>query len=138
MKVVLDTNVLISGLLWRGKPNRLLKAIEEGHLTLCSSKHLAEELGGVLKRKKFAGKLAERNTSVDQVLEIFEELAHFYPDLPIPPVIKEDPSDDKVLACALSSGAEWIISGDPHLLRLKSYERIEILSPDQALRKLPL
>lgn len=43
MKVVLDTNVLISGLLWLGKPNRLLKEIEGGNLTLCSSKHLAAE-----------------------------------------------------------------------------------------------
>ena len=98
--------------------------------------HLATELRAVLQRRKFAQMLAERNTSVDQVLESFEEYAEFYPDVPLQPVIKEDPSDDKVLACAWSSGAEWIISGDIHLLRLKSYRQIEILSPARALRKL--
>jgi predicted nucleic acid-binding protein len=78
----------------------------------------------------------ERDVSIDQLLEIFEEYAEFYPDLAIDPVITEDVADDRVLACALSAGADWIITGDDHLLRLKSYRNVAILTPLQALNKL--
>ena len=68
-------------------------------------------------------------------MEALLSLVEVVQDLPIEPVVKRDPDDDKILACAIAAQAHWIVSGDDHLLSLKSYREISILTPRQFARR---
>ena len=133
IKVVLDTNVLISGLLWEGLPNNLLAMVKQGKLELCTSTEIIEELEGVLKREKFKPRIEELGTNVNELVSSIMILASFYQVETYPNVINEDPDDNMFLACALNSGANYVISGDRHLLSLGRYKHIKILSPSDFL-----
>ena len=134
MKVVFDTNVLISALLWHGPPHTLLKMVEEGDLILCITPLLLEELRDVLCRPFFSPFIMKRNTSSKEILLAIAEIVELYSDKIIDPVVKDDPDDDIVLSCALISGAKQIITGDSHLLKIKKWLDISILTPQQFLK----
>jgi len=127
--VVADTSVLVSALLWRGLPHRLLVAAEAGRLTLYSSPPLIEELAGVLRRPKFAARLQARRATPEDVMAGYLRLARVVLPQPSAPVIADDPDDDAVLACAVAAQAPYIISGDHHLLNLKRYRFVHLVSP---------
>jgi len=133
MKVVIDTNVIISGLLWQGPPNKLLKLVKQGKLELCISPSLLGELSRVLNETKFSHRIVILNTSVEELIAGLLKLLRIFPDETIPPTILADPDDDKVLSCAKFTGAKYIITGDPHLLKLKNWSGISILTPQQFL-----
>jgi putative PIN family toxin of toxin-antitoxin system len=130
MRIVLDTNTVISGLLWFGNPRQILDLAEEGTVTICTSSNLLNELEKVLARPKFTERLATVGTSVEEVLDRFIELAEVVEKVM---VVTADPDDDAVISCALAAGADCIVSGDAHLLDLKSYGDVEILSAVQFL-----
>ena len=133
MKIVLDTNTVISGLLWKGAPRQILDLARSGSLTLFTSPELLAELANVLERKKFSARLALAETNVDELVYGYAALAKTIRPAKIKPMIKADPDDDKVLACAKAAKAEVITSGDDHLLNLKEYEGIRILTVNQLL-----
>ena len=133
MKLVLDTNVLISAIFWQGTPHEILISIEKGTFALCITPVLLDELKDVLSRPKFSYRIKECNTSREELLTAIIDVAELYPDRKIAPVIKDDLDDDCVLACALTSGAQYIITGDPHLLKLKDWSGILIMTPPQFL-----
>ncbi len=133
MKIVLDTNTVISGLLWKGAPRQILDLARSGSLTLFTSPELLAELANVLERKKFSARLALAETNVDELVYGYAALAQTIRPAKIKPMIKVDPDDDKVLACAKAAKAEVITSGDDHLLNLKEYEGIRILTVNQLL-----
>jgi uncharacterized protein len=132
--VVLDTNVYISALLWTGISHRLLHLAETGDLTLVTTPAIIEELRDVLSRPKFRLRIRTLQSSVAELMEALLSLVEVVQDLPIEPVVKRDPDDDKILACAIAAQAHWIVSGDDHLLSLKSYSEISILTPRQFAR----
>ena len=129
MRVVADTNVVVSALLWTGIPHRLLRAAETGRITCYASPALIEELTGVLARPKFTARLQSLHVNAEEMIAGYVRLAHVVLPQPIPPVVLEDPEDDAVLACALAAKATYVVSGDPHLLTLKQYRSIHIVSP---------
>ena len=104
-----------------------------GSLTLFTSPELLAELANVLERKKFSARLALAETNVDELVYGYAALAKTIRPAKIKPMIKVDPDDDKVLACAKAAKAEIITSGDDHLLNLKEYEGIRILTVNQLL-----
>jgi len=129
MNVVCDTNVLVSAVLFGGQPREVLRRIAEGNAIGYTSPDLKRELADVLAREKF-GLSSEQVSSILQLIgETFIEVV---PD-EIPDVIRDDPDDNVVLACAVAANAQWIVSGDRHLLDLKSYQETTILSPVDAL-----
>lgn len=133
MKVIIDTNVLISALLWQGLPNDVLKLVKEAKFELCITPYLLEELSGVLHRDKFSPRLLTLNTSAEELANGIMRSLKVFPDRNIPPTIRDDLDDDRVLSCAKVSGAKYIITGDPHLLKLKTWSGISILTPRQFL-----
>ena len=133
MKIVLDTNTVISGLLWKGAPRQILDLARSGSLTLFTSPELLAELANVLERKKFSARLVLAETNVDELVYGYAALAKTIRPAKIKPVIKADPDDNKVLACAKAAKAEIITSGDDHLLNLKEYEGIRTLTVNQLL-----
>ncbi len=135
MNIVLDTNTVISGLFWRGAPRQVLDLARSGTFTLFTSPDLLSELTDVLGRKKFSEKLALAETSVEELVFGYASLAKTVRPNKIDSVIKADPDDDKVLACAKAAKVEIIASGDSHLLDLKEYKGIQIMTVNQLLEQ---
>ena len=138
MRLVLDTNAALSGLLWHGNPGKLINAAQAGSLTLYTTAPLLAELHGVLGREKFTKHLHVRGLSATQVFEGYAALATVVVPAIIPPVIIDDPDDDAVLACAVFAKADLVVSGDPHLLKLEHYEDVPIVTPAEAVKRLGL
>ena len=122
LRVVLDTNVLISAILFGGKPRQILEKAIRGEIRLCLSEPILEELKGVLQRSKF-------DYSPEMIQFILTELmaiADFVNPSETLNVVLEDPEDNRILECAVEAKANYIISGDLHLLKLSRYLDIEV------------
>ncbi len=136
MRAVFDTNVLLSGLLWRGHPHTLLERVRAGTLAIVSSPALLIELTEVIGRAKFDVILVRSNTSRARALAEVRQLAEVIDPPPLSQPVCRDPDDDAVLALARAASADLIISGDDDLLSLRAFEGIPVVSPAQALRRL--
>jgi len=134
-KVVLDTNTIISGILWDGNEARVIEKAEKGEVKLFMSPKLVEELEGVLKREKFTRKLEGKESTVEQSVAKIALIATLIEPAKKINIIKDDPDDNRVLECAVSASADVIISGDKHLLELKTYSGIDIMSAGDFLRR---
>ena len=131
--VVVDTNVIVSALLFGGTPGRLIDLWKERRIQLFVCKEIIDEIMRVLTYPRF--QLSEKEISYliyDEILPYSEIV-----DIPSGPVIiSRDPSDDKFIRCAVASGADVIVSGDRHLLSLKEHGDIKILTPTRFLADL--
>jgi putative PIN family toxin of toxin-antitoxin system len=133
VRLVLDTNTALSGLLWSGTPGQLLDAAQASRIELASSTLLAE-LRGVLARAKFAKQLAKRSLAADDLFDGYAALVTMVMPAQITPTIARDPADDQVLACALAARADLIVSGDAHLLDVSHFQGIAIVTATAALQ----
>lgn len=134
MRAVIDTNVLLSGLLWRGQPHALLEHVRIGTLVMVSSPALLAELTDVIGRAKFDAILVRTKTTRERALEEVRQLAEVIEPAPLPAPVCRDPDDDAVLALALAAKVDLIVSGDEDLLVLQVFEGIPIVAPTQALQ----
>ena len=135
MRIVVDTNVLISGLLWSGPPNRILKWARDGLVVLISCESTIDELKRVIQYKRFNQQLSVLKISSPDVIAYAMNLVTFVPNPQnMPQVISEDPFDNLFLALASENEAHLIVSGDHHLLELKEYNSIQILTPSFAVQ----
>lgn len=136
MRVVLDTNVIASALLWGGTPERLIDAAGEGRVELLTSAALVAELSGILERTKFARKLKAKNLSAAEAVARYREVAETVDAAPIEEARLRDPDDAAVLGCALSGRADAIVTGDDDLHALGSYRGIPILTAAECLERI--
>ena len=134
MRLVLDTNVVASGLLWSGTPAQLIDAAQADEIELFTSRVLLAELTRILRRTKFAMAISTSGSTLDELVLGYAELATLVMPTPISPTILDDPDDDHVLACALTAGADAIVSGDRHLLDLHTFQSVPIVTPAEATR----
>ena len=122
-RVVIDTNVMISALLFGGEPGKLI--------TLWKEKRILDEYVRVLVYPKFELSADDVGYILyGEILPYFDTVATRRGSM----IVAEDPSDDKFICCAQSGRAGVIISGDQHLLRLESYRKIRIVTPARFLR----
>lgn len=133
MKLVLDTNTLVSAMGWDGPPARILRACRAGRFFLVTSPDLLEELTRVLTYPKL--RLIAQHQDLPQILEWLHA-----PERVVLPrrrvqVVTIDPADDRVLEAAVEGHAEAIVSGDEHLLALKAFEGISILTATAFCRR---
>ena len=135
MRLVLDTNTVVSGLLWDRTPSRLIEAALQGRIELFTSEALLLELEDVLPRRKLARRVAASGLSIAQLTARFALLAQRIVPAAISPT-SADPDDDHVLACALAARADLVVSGDSHLLNLKSFQGIPIIKAAEALERI--
>lgn len=129
LRIVLDSNVVISGFLFGGPPARLLQYGAGGMVQCFTSLAILDEIRDVLQRPKFG-------LSPEQALTFVEEL-HELCRVVTPKdrirAVPADPDDNAVLECAVEAAANWIVSGDSHLLDLRQWRDIRILSPSEAI-----
>ena len=131
MRVILDTNVFISGVFFGGPPSRILEGWRDGRLKLVLSPEILDEY------QRVADELHTQFPDID-LLGLFELLlvaAEMHHAEPLPEAVCIDPDDDKFLACALASSAHLVVSGDKHLLQVAGYREIEILRPRAFIEK---
>lgn len=134
MRIVCDTNVIISALLWAGTPARIWDRVESGADRLLISRPMLDELTRVLGYPKIARALARRSLRPRDVVGAVVGTAELvWPRRLTSPVVREDPDDDHVLACAVAAGAEFVITGDAHLLALGRWQGIRIMTPGNYL-----
>lgn len=133
MRIVLDTNVVVSALIWGGTPYRLIQAAADGDIELCTSPALLIELRDVLGRAHLASRLAQQRSSIGQAIGFYVELAISVSPLATLRVVPGDANDDHVIAAALAARAELIVSGDRHLLSMGSHEGMRIVNAAEAL-----
>lgn len=131
-KVVADTNVFISAILFGGKPEEIRRLAREGKIELLVSEIMIAEITGILKRKF--------NWSDWQISEAVKDITTYTtlitPTLTLS-VIKEDEPDNRVLECASEGRAQFIVSGDEHHLQpLREFQGIQILSPAEFLERI--
>jgi putative PIN family toxin of toxin-antitoxin system len=132
VRVVADTNTVVTAFLWGGAPADLLTAAREQRLTLFTSAALIAELEDVLAREKFAARIAQVGSTVADLLAGYRALAQLVRTAEITPVSR-DPDDDQVLACALAADAGLIVTRDQDLRTLDPFRTIRILSAREAL-----
>jgi putative PIN family toxin of toxin-antitoxin system len=136
VRLVLDTNVVASGLLWAGgPPAQLIDAAQAGAVELFTSKTLLAELTRILARTKLARAVATSTLSIDELVLGYAELATIMTPANIAPT-SADPDDNHVLACALAAQVDLIVSGDPHLLDLKQFHSMPIVTPREAVARI--
>ncbi len=136
VRVVLDTNLLVSGLLWGGGlPRQLINAAKAGQFELCTSEILLAELLDVLSREKFAERLSSAGLTAAGIVEDVRRLALVVPAPAVPPrIVPTDPDDDHVIAAAIAGSAALIVSGDKRdLLPLGSVQGIAIVTAREAI-----
>ena len=107
MRVVLDTNVVVSTLVWGGVPYKLLQAATEGDIELYTSPALLTELSEVLARPHLTSRLQSQRSSVEPALALYAELAVVVSPLVAPRAVPRDVDDDRVIAAAAAAQAHW-------------------------------
>ena len=131
MKVILDTNVFISGVFYGGPPNRILNAWRDGKIQLVISHEILREYLRV--GEIFADKFP--SIELQPILDLVTIKAELHVAEDLPGQVCSDPDDDKFLACAIASGNNIIVSGDKHLLEISGFQGIEILKPHEFIKK---
>jgi len=132
MRLVLDTNVVASALLWDGPPRLLLRTGPHENIVLLSSAPLLAELTDILSRPKFEQKIAASLLSVDQLVDLYAELVSLVRPALVPR-LAPDPDDDVVIGTAIAAKAEFIVTGDNALLSVADFEGGRIVSVREAL-----
>ncbi len=130
MKVVLDTNVLVSALIKPGKPRDLFNKLIK-HKQLVLSKAILEEFLDVIEDSKVAKYTNEQDVTI--FLNILGNAARIIEIKSKFKAVKEDPNDDVIIRTAYDGKADFIISGDKHLLALREFKGIKILTIDEML-----
>ena len=125
MKVVLDTNVFVSGVFFGGPPYEILEAWRDGKIQLLLSPAILEEYQRVMRELGVQFPEIEVEALIDFIIVHSEIIL----PAPLPPVIQTDPSDDKFLECGVAGEATCIVTGDKHLLKLLSFKGVSILKP---------
>jgi uncharacterized protein len=130
MILVLDTNVVISGMLSpEGPAAEITRRWEKGEFDVVVSPELLAELGGALQYPKVAKYIQFSQEELSSFLQRYANSAVSVSLETRLEVIEDDPDDNRVLECAVAGGASFIVSGDKHFLALKEYEGIVMLSP---------
>ena len=132
MRLVLDTNVVASAILWGGTPRVLLQAAREKRVELFSSTAMLAELTDILGQRKFARKIAASQLTIDQLVDGYAQLAALVRPVATPR-IAPDPDDDVVIGTALAAKADLIVTGDKPLLTVSEHQGVRIASVAQAI-----
>lgn len=124
MRIILDTNVFVSGIFFNGPPHQVLKAWRDGKLKLAISVEIFEEY------QRVVATLAEKFPSID-LKPILDFVMIHAEMIATPPPVCVDPDDDKFFACAIAGNISTIVSGDNHLLQISPYHEVRVMKPRQ-------
>ena len=133
LRLVLDTNVVLSALLWEGKPAELLDLGATDDVRLFTSHTLLDELERSLVKPRLASRLTATGLTAQQHAANYASLAELVIPTPLPTAVSRDRDDDHVLACAIAAGAAAVVTGDDDLLVLGAYQGIAMMRVAECL-----
>ncbi|MEY3869312.1 MAG: putative toxin-antitoxin system toxin component, PIN family [Microcoleaceae cyanobacterium] len=133
MRVIIDTNLFVSGWLWGGIPARLFRLARARQLIICASEPILAELEKTLSKQKLWGKLQSLGFTVEYLISGTGELVEVYPISAINVPDLRDPNDNMILATTIAADANVIVTGDRDLLVLQEYEGITIVTAREFL-----
>ncbi len=136
IRAVLDANVFVSGIVTEGIPRNILRAWRAGHFHLVESPATLNEIGRVLRYPKIARRHRWSETEIDAFMESLQALAILTPGRLHLNEVAADPSDDRYLECAIEGEADYLVTGDRHLLGIGVYREVEIVTPREFLELL--
>jgi len=137
LKIVLDANVFVSALINpHGKPAQILNYVFENKIRLFTSPSIIEELQRVLSYPKLVKRHGLEKEELKKFVSDLLSIMSLVEGKKAIDVIVEDPTDNNYLSCALDAKADFIVSGDMHLLNLREYEGTQIITPTQFLEML--
>lgn len=125
---VLDTNIFISAVFWKGKPYKIINKAINQEIIVFISEEIIKEI-----RKVLARDFALEKQEIDNIIDAVAYFTHFIKPKEKVNVVKEDPDDDRIIECALACEAEFIVSRNKHLLKLNTFRNIKIVSPEKFL-----
>ena len=135
MKVTLDTNVLVSGTFWTGNSFGILNLIDKNKLRNITSKEIIKEYYKVINSDEIIDKIEDKKLKILKIAhKIINNSEIVEPSVKID-IMKDDPDDNKILECAIAGNVDCIVSNDKHLLKLKKFRNISILTPDDFIEK---
>lgn len=135
IKLVLDTNTIISGLFWKGNEFQLLEKIEKGNAELFLTQDMLLEIGKVLHYPRLEKYVRSAGITPEVLLEKIISFSILL-DAQEQVTVCRDPEDDKVISCAIAANAQYIVTGDEDLLVLKKYKGIQIITTKEVLELL--
>lgn len=130
IEAVYDTNILVSSFIGKGPPHNVFNAVLKGKVKLISSPEIIEEFNNVIPREKF--KFTEKQ--IKQAKSIVLRISNIIEPKEKVNVIKEDPDDNKILECAKAGKVKYIVSGNIHLLKLKKWLNIKIVTANEFMK----
>jgi putative PIN family toxin of toxin-antitoxin system len=132
MRIVADTNLLIASIFWSGAPYKIVQQALDGKIEIVTSKDILNEVRKVLKDPEEEFVLSEQE--IDDIVNGILLYAKLVEPAVTVDVVKRDPKDNPIIACALTAKAEFIVTRDKDLLVLKEYAGIKILTPEEFLK----
>ena len=130
MNITVDTNFLISATQWDNSVAfKLLKRLLEANIKIFTTKDILDEFSEVLQRDFKYNK--EETTNILEEILVFVNIIEAQEKIKI---VKDDPDDDKIIECALASNSDYLITYDRHLLKIKEYKSIKIITPEEMLK----
>jgi uncharacterized protein len=133
MKIVLDTNVLVSATFWNGDSEKIIQKVENKEIELILSKEILDEFDAVLNYKDIQDKIKNKNLELKRTVEKITILCAIIEPKQKLNIIIDDPTDNKFLECAIEGKADFIVSKDKHLLKIKEYQGIKTITPEELL-----
>ena len=122
LRVVLDTNIFVSSVFWKGNPYNVVRLALDDKIKICVSLEILQELEKVLRRN-----FEEEDGFIKNQINLILGYAEVINIVSKIKAVKEDPDDDKIIECAFDGKADYIVTGDPHLLNLKEFNGIKIV-----------
>ena len=136
LKIVLDTNVWISGLIWGGRPAEIITAAEDNRLSILISEEIIAEISRVLNYPKLKDAYQPTGLNRKDLIETIIKIGKIVKVMKKLNVVHEHPADNKFIECAWASKANYLVSGDKHVLRINAYKKTKILTVNDFLRLL--
>jgi putative PIN family toxin of toxin-antitoxin system len=127
VRIVLDTNVFVSGVFFSGPPYQILKAWKDQKLQIVISLEILDEYYRI--GEELSVQFPE--TDLNPAIELVATKAELIEGAMLHEAVCDDPDDDKFFACAIAGNADLIISGDKHLLKMSGYQGIKVVKPRQ-------
>jgi len=136
MKITADTNVLISATFWKGASDKIITKVENKEIKLVMSKEIIEEFTKVLNYKEIQDKIKDKNLEMKYTIQKIISISEIVEPSKKFKVVEYDPDDDKFIETAVEGNCDYIISQDKHLLKIKEFQGIKIIKPEEFLKRI--
>ena len=134
MKITVDTNILVSATFWSGPSEKIISKAEAKEIQLILSNDIIKEYSEVLEYKEIQDKIKDKKLEMKRTVGKIILMSTIIEPKTKLRIVKDDPDDDKILECAVAGKVDCIVTNDNHLLKLKKFRNISILTPNEFLK----